>query len=79
LLDALVEGCAEFVGFSSDPDKKFPILSVKLFSATGGWSSTGSTGHGIVGGGALLPIAQAVRESDSTSINIPDLSIFFPP
>jgi hypothetical protein len=32
---ALLEGCPDFVCFSSDPDKKFAILSVKLLSGTG--------------------------------------------
>jgi hypothetical protein len=32
---ALLEGDPELVSFSTEPDKKFAILSVKLFSGTG--------------------------------------------
>jgi hypothetical protein len=31
---ALLEGEPELIGFSSEPDKKFAIRSVKLFSGT---------------------------------------------
>jgi hypothetical protein len=72
----LLEGGSEFVCFSSDPDKKFAILSVKVFSGTGTWSSTGGTGHGTGrGGGATLAVAQAVSKSGIPSSNIPNLTI----
>jgi hypothetical protein len=72
----LFEGCPEFVSFSSDPDKKFAILSVKLLSGTGTLSSAGGTGHGTGrGGGATLAVAQAVSKSGIPSSNIPNLTI----
>jgi hypothetical protein len=73
---ALFEGDSDFVGFSSEPDKKFAILSVKLFSGTGTGSNTGGTGHGTcIGGGATLAVAQAVSKSGIPSSNIPYLTI----
>jgi hypothetical protein len=73
----LLEGGSEFVCFSSDPDKKFAILSVKVFSGTGTWSSTGGTGHGTGrGGGATLAVAQAVSKSGIPSSNFTDFTVF---